>query len=304
MEKLFQLINHMTFKRGILLNYAVFAPNFNEHKKSNSDLLKDSALVIQGPIMYPDFLEFVVEFYRINYPSIEIILSTWNDEKNIKRFYLSDKIHLIESRKPESTGISNINYQVISTLAGLNYATAIEKNYVLKIRTDQALFASNFIEQFRWALMNAPNSGYERIATTDFNSFLFRPNSPNDQIQFGRTSTLLKFWSSTLESSADTGTFPEEILLLSYLKSLGRFPPSNLKESLEVYRDLFVFVDSGDVGFFWRKGSWRYPDSRFDQLQIYPEMKFVTPSQWSLLQFDLESVLNEFKRQKRGVESN
>ena len=294
-EKLFNWLNIFANKRGLLLNYSVIEIYPTPRESSQSDKTSDAAILIQGPIIYPSFLDKTINFYASNYPGVPIILSTWKNDRNIKKLKNVNKVLLIENGPPTSPGFANINFQVLSTLSGLKLASERNAKYVLKIRSDQGLFSSNFLEQFRFSLAAAPNSRFKRIATTDFNSFLFRPNSPSDQIQFAETEILLNFWLAYNSDNLMDGSFPEEILLTAYLSKLGIPNSRSLRQSLEIYRDFFVFLDSSDLGLVWRKGSWRIPDSRFNQLNRSSLLRFVSPDEWRRLQVDLESVLAEAK---------
>jgi len=293
-EKAFSVLNSISFPRGVLLNYSVVKLVQAGGKSTINQDLSKTAILIQGPILYPDFLNRTIMFYRDCYPDIPIILSTWKNEPNLKQLLNLDCVKQIENEPPVKSGISNINYQVKSVLSGLDYAESKGIEYILKIRSDQGLFASNFLNQFIHALAFAPDSGHDRIVTTDFNSFLFRLNSPSDQIQFANTKTMFNFWSSYKTSSKQhEGDFPEEILLLAYLRSIGCQVPKSLEESLKIYRDFFVFLDSSDLGLVWRKGSWRHPDSRFEQLDRSAQLRFVSPDEWRRLHTDFKSVLLE-----------
>lgn len=292
-EKLFNWLNIFANKRGLLLNYSVIEIYPTPRESSQSDKTSDAAILIQGPIIYPSFLDKTINFYASNYPRVPIILSTWKNDRNIEKLKNVNKVLLIENEPPTSPGISNINFQVLSTLSGLKLASERNAIYVLKIRSDQGLFSSNFLEQFRFSLATAPNSRFKRIATTDFNSFLFRPNSPSDQIQFAETGVLLNFWSAYNSDNLMDGSFPEEILLTAYLSKLGIPNSRSLRQTLEIYRDFYLFLDSSDLGLVWRKGSWRIPDSRFNQLSRSSLLRFVSPDEWRRLQVDLESVLEE-----------
>jgi hypothetical protein len=293
LEKTFKVLNSFLNRRGLLLSYSVIDTNPKKAIKVDKNKFIDSAILIQGPILYPAFLDMAIRFYAFSYPEVPIFLSTWKNEGNLRDLKCLSLVNLIENEPPSKSGISNINFQVKSTLSGISHAEDIKSKFLLKIRSDQALFASNFLDQFHQSLSTVPPSKFKRIATTDFNSFLFRPNSPSDQIQFAETGTLMEFWSAYDDSKLVDGTFPEEILLLSYLSKLGVSTSKSLKSSLQIYRDHFTFLDASDLGFFWRKGSWRHPDSRFDQLDRSSLHKFVTPDEWRRLHNNLEYVLLE-----------
>ena len=287
------VLNWFSRKQGIILNYSVLTTRPKAKIANKARNYEHIAIVIQGPIQNSKFLASVIDFYSVNFNRVKIYVSTWKNEKGLYELDSKYPWNLIQSERPTSSGISNINLQAITTLRGLEHARYDGCQYVLKIRSDQGLFASNFLDQFLFAFENAPTSGQSRIVTTDFNSFLFRQNSPSDQIQFATTLTLINFWSSYKFDNEHEGGFPEEILLGAYLKSMGHKIPSSLEESLKIYRDFFVFLDSSDLGLVWRKGSWRHPDSRFEQLDRSSQLRFVSPDEWRRLHTDLKSVLTE-----------
>lgn len=292
-EKILALLNRLTDKREMLINYSVVSLNPPKQKISSKCNREGVGIVIQGPILFPSFLDKAINFYSNVYPKVPIILSTWKGDQNLNSMKMLQKVSLIENEKPLSSGIANINLQVTSTISGIDRAIDLGCEEILKIRSDQGLFSSSFLDQFEYSLSSAPESGNSRIATTDFNSFLYRINSPSDQIQFATARTLLDYWSSYKYDAQIQGSFPEEMLLVSYLAKSGKKRPNTLAESLIIYRDYFVFLDSTDLGLVWRKGSWRHPDSRFEQLDRTSQLQFVTPSEWRRMQTDLESILIE-----------
>lgn len=295
-ERLMTLLNWFSSKRGMILNYTVVSTKPSSAAINILQNYEEFAIVIQGPILYPRFTSSTIDFYSSNFKQVKIYVSTWKSEKALSRIDSKCSWRLIQSVRPKNSGLANINLQATTTLAGLNQANHDGCKYVLKIRSDQGLFASNSLDQFLFALQHAPKSQHGRIATTDFNSFLFRPNSPSDQIQFATTENLVNFWSSYKMEEEQFGSFPEEILFLAYSHAfLGKFPKS-LRDSLEIYRDYFVFLDSTDLGLVWRKGSWRHPDSRFDQLDRKSRLRFVSPDEWRRLNTDIESVLSEARK--------
>jgi len=292
-ERVMTILNWISNKQGLILNYSVISQKTISSQTETFKSYEDFAIVIQGPISEPRFLLNSIDFYSANFRDVKIYLSTWSNERNLKYFDSKSMISLIQNEQPKDSGISNLNLQVTSTLAGLKRAMYDGCSYALKIRTDQGLFSSRLLDQLLFSLINAPKSDYARIVTTDFNSFLFRRNSPSDQIQFASIKTLTCFWSGYKMDAQQNGGFAEEILLLGYLKSIGLNAPRSLEDSLKIYRDHYVFLDASDLGLVWRKGSWRHPDSRFEQLGRSSQLRFVSPDEWRRLHTDLKSVVAE-----------
>ena len=151
-------------------------------------------------------------------------------------------------------------------------------------------------------LESSPESGYERVVTTDFNSFLFRPYSPNDQLMFGSIETIFRFWSANLKRISDISStqedFAEKVLLRTYLEDQGLTFDNSHLQSLEIYRDLYSFIDNEDLNLYWNKGTHRSLASRFPQ-QVFPsEFSFVRFTDWMRLQYDLGPYLNAYTRMR------
>ena len=88
-------------------------------------------IVIQGPTNY---CKEIVDCY-VNIPNV--VFSTWDDELQENIDYIKSKgIDVIQSLKPIFPGYLNINYQTLSTYAGLEYLKEKGVAEVLKIRGD------------------------------------------------------------------------------------------------------------------------------------------------------------------------
>ena len=86
-------------------------------------------------------------FIKSTSRNTRIIVSTWDDESAIQLQRLRDEgVDVLENRKPGFAGISHINYQIVSSLAGIRRAARFGVEYVLKTRTDQRLYAPNIAE--------------------------------------------------------------------------------------------------------------------------------------------------------------
>ena len=94
----------------------------------------DTAIIIQGGIEDPKFLEETIKIYDKVFPNSLIILSTWKKEDigNIINLNLNNKLKIIQSQKPDKPGDLNINLQLKSTSAGIEYAKNLNCKFVLK----------------------------------------------------------------------------------------------------------------------------------------------------------------------------
>ena len=66
---------------------------------------------------------------------------------------------MVLSDLPAYSGISNTNYQIVSTRAGVEAARASGKAYVLKTRTDQRFYAPSSLEFLHHLIRKFPVTG-------------------------------------------------------------------------------------------------------------------------------------------------
>lgn len=236
-------------------------------KKPEIYSCNDVAIVVQGP--YVSKASFTLETlrqYRHTYPSVPIILSTWRgsaakDAKALKELC----INVIESEPLKNAFYGNLNRQQLTTLSGLEMAAELGCENALKTRSDQRLYGRNFLGQLA-ALSGAfplkelnPRGITSRVIVTYQNSFLDRPLSASDFLQFGHTNDLLKMWKSldTLEVSPHYA--PEQVLLGSLALELGWSKELLFTSETwsEVRAELLGFVDATALDLFWFKYSSR-----------------------------------------------
>jgi len=311
LERIFKFIDLLARFVGVKVAFQVFetsqrfdlpSPSFNK-----TSLLPKIGIVIQGPISNPIILNETLAIYRRNFPNSPISLSTWKDDQYLPSINVGNEISVIENTYPENPGISNLNFQAVSTVAGINSLKNSGCDFVLKTRTDQVLYNSRALDLIYDRFIKAQLKEFERILTTDFNSFLFRAYSPSDQLMFGKVETLSILWSSYMssdsrKSSDDIEDFAERKLVRAYIGALGIPFENTLKQSLEIYRDLYAFIDNEELDLFWHKGTYRVLRSRFPQ-QYFPSLdSFVRYSDWLRLQSDLDFYLNAYESISNQVE--
>ena len=232
------------------------------------------AIVMQGPISHEDnFTLETVKYYKKMYPDICIILSTWDDEleASILEFKKLDVI-IVQTKKPDYSGVLNVNFQIVSTLAGINKAEELNAKYVIKTRTDQRVckpyvFYSlcKMLEYFTPVNTNLMNRRILTLSTYIHN--MFTPYFLCDFFYVGDIVDLKKFFSCNLDKRKpfvisqvkrreySRTMYPPEIYLTkSYLKNyLGRECTDTVKEYWESVKEFFICVGRDEIGLFTRK---------------------------------------------------
>lgn len=296
-EKLMRLINNKLQRRGYQLNYGL--NDFNSHsnvlrsRPPNKCKNEKTAILIQGPIRNPILTNKTLEFYRNNFKDVGVILSTWENDPNLKEVNVRNVSRIVKNQPPLIAGIQNLNFQMKSTVAGLRCAQNDGYVYVVKTRSDQAMLSNAALDRLHNRLASTNDSGHERILTTDFNSFIFRPFHMNDQFQFFTVETGLRFWDESLEEvrnlvSTTNDEFPERYLNRRYLRRLGMMDTFDIQVSLKAIRDLYVILDYEELELVWFKGTARDLRFRFPQ-KVFPwEWSFCRYSDWLELQKDID----------------
>jgi hypothetical protein len=190
--------------------------------------LDDTAIVMQGPVLFErDFTYESLARYRKIYPRIMLVLSTWEGtvSKFFKKRLEAIEVIVVENKKPEDAGPSNVMMQLASTNGGLAIVKGIPNiKYVLKTRTDQRFLLPDFIVYMKNMLGQYPPAGNEvkcRIAFLGgLNSLLLFPFRVTDFMTFGDIDDICNFYDITeypqklVKSSGEDGS-------KHYLKMLG-----------------------------------------------------------------------------------
>ena len=158
------------------------------------------AIVMQGPLILKDnFTIETLKLYRNFFPTVKIILSTWDteDEEYVNKVRKLNII-VLQNKKPALAGIANINLQIASSTTGINHAKKLGCKYVLKTRTDQRIYSDHFLQFIYASLKKFPlthrSAQKERIIAFNLNTFMFRPYSVSDMINFGHVDDMIKYW--------------------------------------------------------------------------------------------------------------
>jgi hypothetical protein len=232
----------------------------------------DLGIVIQGPILrHQNFTYSTILRYLHFFPGAQIVLSTWKGE-DIDAFLLVKEqfpnLHVLQLDEPLTSGPSNINYQILSTKAGLLKIKELGLDFVIKSRTDQCIYDPFALDKLRLCLNSYPEiDGIGRIIFLSLNSFLFRLYGPSDMFQFGKTDQVLKYWESPFDMRQKSlnpdsqislreyskNEICEVYLCTNYLRNLGFQLDFTMEQNLGFFRDLFIVLDASYVDLLWNK---------------------------------------------------
>lgn len=224
-----------------------------------------------------------VKFYRNIYPTATIIVSTWNDEDKKKIELLRNLgACIVQSKKPKASGILNVNYQIVSSRAGIIKAKELGVEYVAKTRTDQRICKLNALYMLQslieiFAIHDNPKLKGRIVVTPSYYGNMFTPYFVSDFFYFGKTEDLDKLFDIALDSrtpfSMPAGAtrkkyselmFPPEIYILkNFLKdTLGQPCTDTIQEYWQCLKNYFICVDRNMLDLFWIK----YPYSRMEHI--------------------------------------
>jgi hypothetical protein len=110
--------------------------------------MNNVTIILQGKV-----LQDSLDFYIKNYPTANLIVSTWvGSDLNLSN--LPESYNVILSKMPKKRGDQNVNLQLVSTLNALRF---VKTDYVIKIRGDE--YYSN-LEYVAYSISMNPNKVY------------------------------------------------------------------------------------------------------------------------------------------------
>ena len=248
-------------------------------------------IVIQGQVI-PTLTFRICERYKSLYPNANIVVSTWKNQQTGDLEKIQQLgIYLIENEIPGFSGPGNINLQIASTKAGIEFCKEKNSDYILKNRSDTWLSSDYFLEYLSY-MHETFASADNKIIVPSYNSFLFRLYSPTDQIQFGKLDILQTYWDCHLvDEETKDFRFAESYLLRSYLNSNKRIIKDTIEDSLSVYRDYFVIAENSELGLVLNKGTKVDVSNRWASDGFLQPMSEIRFWQWLDLQKDLSRYL-------------
>lgn len=274
-------------------------------EKKQFELEIANAILIQGQIQHENsFTLETIRIYTALFPSVKIILSTWNDQE-LKQFYTEfPSLVIIESQKPEVNGFLNFNLQHITTNAGIEMAEKLGIKRLLKTRTDQRFYNENAISFLNVLIEKFPSNisldCMGRIFFINLSSLENIPYHLSDMLHFGYIEDIKRLWKiplhknnvsrdqylanfqghySALELVKLEETNPEIYIGRNYAEQFYAF--DRKVAPLEVYEKLLSeavgIVDKDQLDFFWPKYH-AHEDRRGYHIQN--EFKLLTYSGW------------------------
>lgn len=235
----------------------------------------DLAIVMQGPIVESDdFTYETAKSYRRLFPGALIVVSTWVDqpESSLEKLR-SLGVKVCASEKPRSSGAMNINFQIVSTLAGIRCASDAGALFVIKTRTDCRLYATNIWSYLKglWQLFPVQGgaSMQGRLLALDYATRMYVPYHVSDIFMFGHIQDMLLYWDVPLSEHRPLdrkecgvlGNIWKEQIPEVYLGKMFAQHHLIAKESNGVdawwrfLADFFVVIDRSALGFYWVKYS-------------------------------------------------
>jgi predicted Rdx family selenoprotein len=179
-------------------------------------------IIVQGPA-YSNSISQIRQCWK----GWDIIYSTW---KGYEGLHTEDEI-VIYSALPHSNGVKNLNYQKVSTLAGLNMAKELGYERALKWRSD--MWTNNAEE-----LLSKFTDGYNTLFWHEHAGGYLSDYWMEDTID-----NLINIW-----DIEPNGAFPEKVLT-DRIQQLGLMNRVNLLIS-ELNNDMDIFWNTS-YGPYW-----------------------------------------------------
>lgn len=238
----------------------------------------DIAVILQGPLMKEhDFTLETIRLYKQLYSKMKIIVSTWcgEDIEYIEKIKKEGAI-VVVSETPERSGYLNINYQIVSTNAGIEKAKELNVKYICKSRTDQRLYKNNVFEFMKslidsFSSNNSVQNGRIVCLGTQFGSMI-RPYYLSDFMYFGTVDEIVKMFSVSLDvrdrgriitdcsvkKHVEEDLCPECILMRNYAAMIGVNNEVSIKAYWDLVKNNLICLGFDDVGLYWPKYDDRY----------------------------------------------
>lgn len=271
------------------------------------------AIVLQGPICIKDEMTYnTVRFYKQTYPYANIIISTWVDEaeENVKRLAELGAV-IVRNEKPSNNGFWNVNYQIVSSLAGIKKAQELGCEFAVKTRTDQRVCKPFIFDTMLSTIQLFPSVSEKqrgRVVTLGICSGgMFIPYDTSDFVFLGYTEDLFQLFSIPLDQRIFEYNYkknvqqltrrqiselkiPEVYILKHYCNDiLGLSCKDTVESYWYVVRNYLICYGMKDVDLMWDKYNCLY------DLNFYTSSyrgKSDSPERLSTMGFDFFNWLN------------
>ena len=217
-------------------------------------------------------------YYKNIYPDAVIIVSTWDDEEKeeLKKLEKAGAT-IVLNQKPQYSGQLNINFQLVSTQGGIQYAKELGVEYVAKTRTDQRINKRDIFEYLINMLtlfnVDEKSSQKKRIVTLSMTyGNMFYPYFMSDFFYFGTTEDMLTLFdiklddrqrfvmppNSTRREYSEKMYAPEVYILKQYLIKMGCVGDGSIKDYWEGISKFLICLDMKTLDIKWPKYDGKY----------------------------------------------
>lgn len=247
--------------------------SFLVNKYNNNYTYEDIAIVIQGNWINDSTYTFnTIKIYKKIFPEVKVILSVWNLSEKYIEILQEMEVYIVLNPDIPNPGISNINRQITTSLAGVKLASDIGCKYCIKSRTDQRIYSAGALLYLKNLINFFSDDNEDKIIVGSRNTFKYRLYGISDMFQFGRTHDLLAFWSCPLDSRPAQVGQPKSIqtlldyskwcvcevyLVTSYLRKLNVAISWTLRQYRNILTSYFIVIDVNSIGLHWFKYSFR-----------------------------------------------
>lgn len=257
-----------------------------------NEINASTAIIMQGQLVEEhDFTVETVRIYGSLYPGTTVIVSTWtlDNPKLVKRLEKEENCVVVLNSYPAHSGLLNVNYQIATTLAGIEKAKELGKKYVFKTRCDYRFYKKGLL-QYLYCLINEyPLDStvccqkYRIVAGSEVRNSMFRPFWLADQFNYGCVEDMYSYWNYDMKPidldkkevnkriTDEHMTWNERTLrqlaaepeiVRSFLyRQEGSLPACTVKDYWSIIRSRFILVSREELGYFWVKYRYRYDEA-------------------------------------------
>lgn len=257
--------------------------NINSNMYFEKNDHSDTVLIMQGPLSEKGNFTFeTLKIYTSIFPSLKIVLSTWNDEKKSMLHEIEKLgITIIRNIKPVNSGQQNINYQIASSMSGIEMAKKQNFKYCIKTRTDQRFLNVQSLSYLKSLLKTFPPLNLNqnsRLIILSQNTFKYRLFSISDMFMFGYIDDMSKYW------NADFNLFPydknieaESNICLNFLRRIDYQCEKTLENYWAAIKDNFCVIDQTSIDIYWNKyeSIYEYRRKKYDFSYSDEELYFA-----------------------------
>lgn len=184
---------------------------------------------MQGPIS--EWTADIVQEYKNNFPTAQIVISTWINEK-------TDNIpcEIVKTELPPKTSpyMTSANYQIVGAQIGLQ---KMNSAIIMKCRTDQFIHNRNVFKLFLESctknkiMLSAPLVRFDK-----------RDYYLGDSYQVAFKEILQEYWNSMPLSDGSENIIPEIYFTRNYVKNIKKYNGSwpNAREKYFCIKDAYL----------------------------------------------------------------